>query len=106
MTFRTGSGKNDRCDAKCYNARHKKCVCCCGGRNHGVGFAKAIKNTVDHFEEMVEAAEKITDHKIKPTNIKRNEKFIRHFKELKKQLILFGQESEDQLLERLKNVKL
>lgn len=106
MTYTTAAGKKDRCDAKCYNAEHEKCVCCCSGRNHGAGFVKAVKNTIEHFEEMVKDAEKIQDPKIRAMNIKRNEKFFRHYKELKKQLSLFGQENEDQLLSRLKNIKI
>jgi hypothetical protein len=27
-----------RCDARCYNAKHPKCDCVCGGVNHGRGF--------------------------------------------------------------------
>lgn len=31
-------GELGRCDAKCYAApRHTRCVCVCGGRNHGRG---------------------------------------------------------------------
>jgi len=30
-----------RCDAKCHNAIGPRCVCICGGRNHGIGAAKA-----------------------------------------------------------------
>ena len=106
MTFKSASGKTDRCDAKCYNAKGSKCVCCCGGANHGVGFRKAFKNTVEHFEDMVKASEKISDPKLRVSNIKQNKKFIRYFEDLKKQATLFGSENEDQLLERIKNVKL
>jgi len=35
-----------RCDAKCYEAEHPECDCCCGGVNHGVGFRQAAKNTL------------------------------------------------------------
>jgi len=34
-----------RCDASCYNAKHDKCVCCCGGMNHGKGLQQAVENT-------------------------------------------------------------
>lgn len=30
-----------RCDAKCHNATQPRCTCICGGRNHGIGEAKA-----------------------------------------------------------------
>lgn len=31
-----------RCDARCYNAKGKKCNCICGGDNHGKGINNAI----------------------------------------------------------------
>jgi hypothetical protein len=34
-----------QCDARCYNAKGKRCTCCCGGLNHGVGLDKALENT-------------------------------------------------------------
>jgi len=106
MTFRSASGQSERCDAKCYDARENKCVCCCRGRNHGAGFVKAFKNTVEHFEEIVKDAESIKNPKLRITNIKQNKKFIRYFKEIKSQLTLFGKEDEKQILGRMKNVKL
>jgi len=106
MTFKTASGKTDRCDARCYDAYENKCVCCCGGRNHGIGFVKAFKNTVDHFEEIIKDAENIKNPKLRVSNIKQNKKFIRYFKETKKQLTLFGKESEEDLLKRIKNIRL
>lgn len=39
-----------RCDSKCHNAEHPKCVCICGGINHGVGTKQAITNTRDNLE--------------------------------------------------------
>lgn len=36
-----------RCDSRCYEARTKRCRCCCGGRNHGVGLNQAIKNSAE-----------------------------------------------------------
>lgn len=42
---KSGDGKVlGRCDARCYMATEPKCVCCCGGKNHGVGVSKAIEN--------------------------------------------------------------
>lgn len=38
-------GTRQRCDAKCHNAKHPGCKCCCGGLNHGAGTQKAIENT-------------------------------------------------------------
>ena len=40
----SNSGKR-QCDAKCYNAGHGDCNCCCGGLNHGVGLSQATENT-------------------------------------------------------------
>lgn len=106
MTFKSASGQRERCDAKCYNAIQDKCVCCCAGRNHGAGFVKAFENTINHFDEILKEAENIKDPKLKVTCIKQNQNFIRYFDELKKQQCLFGKESEEELLERIKRAKL
>lgn len=34
-----------RCDARCYGASGPDCDCCCGGSNHGKGFARALSLT-------------------------------------------------------------
>jgi len=39
-----------RCDARCYNAKGKKCHCVCGGDNHGKGLNAAIMQTSRHSE--------------------------------------------------------
>jgi hypothetical protein len=36
-----------RCDATCYMAKHKRCHCICGGKNHGVG-RERVSTQVDH----------------------------------------------------------
>lgn len=33
-----------RCDSRCYLAHKEKCVCICGGANHGVGLRRALDN--------------------------------------------------------------
>lgn len=33
-----------RCDARCYNAKGKKCSCVCGAMNHGKGIDFAVQN--------------------------------------------------------------
>lgn len=48
------NGLVGRCDAKCYNAKHEKCVCICGGRNHGKGLAEAIENTQAMANQIIE----------------------------------------------------
>jgi len=105
MTFKSASGQSERCDARCYDAKNEACVCCCGGRNHGAGFTKAFKNTIEHFDLMVEAANKERDPRLRATNIKQNKEFIRSFEELKKQGTLFNKEDEAQLLKRTKGVR-
>jgi len=39
-----------RCDARCYNAKGKKCNCVCGGDNHGKGINNAILFSDRHRE--------------------------------------------------------
>lgn len=45
------AGETGRCDSRCYDARNKRCRCCCGGRNHGVGLNQAIKNAIKMVKE-------------------------------------------------------
>lgn len=33
------------CNARCYNAKGKKCHCVCGNINHGKGFCEALELT-------------------------------------------------------------
>ncbi len=47
MSVYNPEGLQGRCDEKCYNATSTRCVCICGGVNHGVGLDKAIENTRD-----------------------------------------------------------
>lgn len=96
MTFKKSGGKKSQCDAKCYNAKNQKCVCCCGGKNHGVGFNKAFRNTLDQFEEM---AKNVFD-------VKKNEKLFDYFKELKKQTDLFKIENDDELISIILKTKI
>ena len=49
----TSSGKKGRCDARCYNAKSKKCKCCCGGMNHGAGLQNAAQNTQQYADQLV-----------------------------------------------------
>jgi len=41
-----------RCDARCYDAKGKKCKCLCGGVNHGRGFNGAASRT-NEFREVI-----------------------------------------------------
>ena len=57
MRFKTKSGKQGSCDARCYDAKGLECSCCCGGVNHGVGFKQAYENTWTRFDEIVKEAD-------------------------------------------------
>lgn len=39
------------CSQSCYEATGKRCRCCCGGKNHGVGLNQAIKNAGEIVKE-------------------------------------------------------
>jgi hypothetical protein len=43
----TSQGCIGRCDANCYNAKHSKCKCICGSRNHSAGKARAMENAAE-----------------------------------------------------------
>lgn len=53
---KTSSGRIRTCNSRCYNAKGAVCVCCCGGKNHGVGFDKAIENTRETAEKIANTA--------------------------------------------------
>jgi len=43
IIVRNADGELGRCDGKCYDAPpHTRCVCVCGGANHGVGRLDAM----------------------------------------------------------------
>lgn len=44
-------GSQRRCDAHCYDATGFKCVCICGGANHGVGLQQACDNVEAYIKE-------------------------------------------------------
>ena len=47
----------NRCDARCYNAKGKKCKCICAGHNHGKGINEAILFASSHEELLKELYE-------------------------------------------------
>jgi len=48
LTLRRANGSLvSKCDEKCYNGHGPICKCCCGGRNHGVGYDAALRNLKD-----------------------------------------------------------
>ena len=53
IEVKNSNGVVGRCDAKCYHARDKKCDCCCGGANHGVGLTQALANMTAIIAENV-----------------------------------------------------
>lgn len=53
LTTGSSNGKKHRCNARCYNARGPICICCCGGRNHGIGLDQAIQNMNDDVDEIL-----------------------------------------------------
>ena len=101
MTFKTKENKKGKCDAKCYDAKHPGCVCCCGGLNHGVGFIKAFENTFNHFEKMKKDASRLDS--VDSKSVKKNNDLFEYFEFMKKQLSLFGKEREKSIIARLKS---
>lgn len=56
ITHTTGDGSQTRrCDARCYEAKHDKCTCICGGANHGIGHNKAVENMRQVYEQLLDA---------------------------------------------------
>jgi len=55
ISIRTAQGEVSVCNAKCYEAKHPRCLCICGGKNHGVGIEQAKQNVLQHQKEMVDA---------------------------------------------------
>lgn len=47
LAVHNSSGCVGRCDANCHDAKHEKCTCICGGKNHGKGSEQAIRNVID-----------------------------------------------------------
>ena len=60
MSWRSSGGDKGRCDAKCHNAKHPKCVCMCGGRFHGsTNRSGGVKRAVrDYWEDVLTEVEK------------------------------------------------
>lgn len=51
------SGKQYRCDSRCYDASpDEKCNCICGGANHGVGYVIAHNQTYALGEQWIARA--------------------------------------------------
>lgn len=50
---KTSSGRIRTCNSRCYNAKGAECVCCCKGMNHGIGYDKAVSNTRQTVQEVL-----------------------------------------------------
>jgi len=51
ITLQSAGKVIGRCDARCYNGKHKRCRCCCGCKNHGKGLVAAMEETRTIFTE-------------------------------------------------------
>jgi len=45
-----------QCDAECYDATKPGCGCICGGRNHGAGKKRAVRNTRKYADQWLDRA--------------------------------------------------
>lgn len=53
MAVYSSDGCVGRCDARCHEAEELECKCVCFGANHGVGLAKAQRNTRENAEKWI-----------------------------------------------------
>lgn len=53
LEVKHSDGSIGRCDSRCYDSKKPKCVCVCGGRNHGVGLSQARLNTESMLESEI-----------------------------------------------------
>ncbi len=57
MTWGNSDGIQGRCDAKCHNAKTRKCECMCGGRYHGKGLQPGdLVEAVKEYGAEIESA--------------------------------------------------
>jgi len=77
IVMKSGGRVVGRCDANCYDARTPECDCICGGKNHGVGFGKALEQvsqyTQERLKQLAEQGASVTDDAI--FNIKQGKLF-------------------------------
>ncbi len=55
ISVHDSDGCKGRCDEKCYEAKKKRCSCCCGGLNHGRGLQEAKDLTSQYAKTIVQA---------------------------------------------------
>lgn len=62
LTLITSHGQRRRCDAACHTAKHSRCHCVCGGKNHGCGHDQAILNTRDQLSNYLSLSGRLSVH--------------------------------------------
>ena len=67
MITGNSEGINGRCDERCYNAMNPECTCCCGGKNHGVGRARAEANLKEWVESHLPEGCKLPKRGVQPS---------------------------------------
>lgn len=78
MTWGNSEGTKGRCDSRCHQAIHPKCVCICNGRFHSSahrpgGIEQAVRDT---WEEAIEEAEQKAKSEGTELDTSRLRKFI------------------------------
>lgn len=53
ISWENSGGRKGRCDARCHNAKHPKCKCCCGGRFHGAARDGTLPQKVEEFGDQL-----------------------------------------------------
>lgn len=51
ISWETSGGRKGRCDARCHNAKRKRCNCCCGGHYHGAARDGTLGEKVEALQE-------------------------------------------------------
>jgi len=59
-----------RCDETCYNSKGKRCNCICGGRNHGIGKIRAMRNNTHQAEQVALTIARATDLQAQITRLR------------------------------------
>ena len=54
-----GGKKVRRCNGRCHDAKHDKCTCICGGKNHGAGRVQAEQNVREDPKSFTDTAHEL-----------------------------------------------
>ena len=58
ITVYDSEGKSiGKCGYSCYAAKKPDCKCICGGKNHGIGFTRAMAQTAEITEAIIKKAD-------------------------------------------------